>query len=77
MFGDSLGDSLADDLLRLIRASGDRGVTKNDIVDYLGRNTPAEKINRALGLLRVHGRAESREEPTGGRPAERWFVVGR
>jgi hypothetical protein len=73
VFGDNLGDPLADDLLKLIRASGGRGITKNDIVNYLGRHTPAGKLNPALMLLRQHRLAHPKTEQTGGRPAERWF----
>jgi hypothetical protein len=74
VFGDALGDPLADELLLLIRAAGDRGITKNEIVNYTGRHTSAEQRNRALNLLRHYRLAHPRSEPTGGRPAERWFA---
>jgi hypothetical protein len=73
VFGDNLGDPLADDLLRVIRAAGGQGVTKNEIVNYTGRHTPSDKLNRALLLLRQHRLAHTRREETDGRPAERWF----
>lgn len=77
VFGDTLGDPLADDLLRLIRGAAGLGITRTDIGTYLGRNVPSEKVNRALGLLVRHRLAEPRKENTGGRPAEKWFAVGR
>ena len=74
VFGDAMGDPLADDLARLIRQSGERGISKTDISNYLTRNVPADKVNRALMLLVTHGVAHPVSEPTGGRSAERWFA---
>jgi hypothetical protein len=76
IFGDSLGDAVADDLLRLLRSSPD-GLTRSDITNYLGRNQSSERIGRALGLL-LQGRLVRREQQeTGGRPVERWFAGNR
>ena len=47
VFGDALGDPIADDLARLIRQSGSSGVTRTAISEYLGRNTSSDRINRA------------------------------
>lgn len=68
-FGDALGGPPAADLARLTRRAGARGVTKNEIANYLGRNVPADKTGRALGPPRRHRIAEPRTEETGGRPA--------
>lgn len=73
VFGDALGDPMADDLLKFIRQAGSRGVTRSDISAYLSRNAPSDKVNRALVLLRTHGLAHDRQEKTGGRAAERWY----
>lgn len=72
LFGDSLGDPLADDLLGLIRGAGPAGVTRTEVTGYLGRNVPADRLNRALGLLLTHRLAHAVREGTGGRPTERW-----
>ncbi len=76
VFGDELGDPLADDLLRLLRASP-QGLTRNEIRDYLGRNQPSSRIGQALGLLLQHRLArQDRQQTEGrGRPAERWFAT--
>jgi hypothetical protein len=74
VFGDELGDPIADELLRLLRACQD-GLTRNELRDFFGRNQPSERIGRALGLLLQHCLARCEREDTGGRPAERWFAV--
>jgi hypothetical protein len=76
VFGDSLGDPLADDLLRLLRGCP-AGLTRNELMNYLGRNQSSERIGRALGLLLSHHLARREQEQTGGRPAERWYAAGR
>ena len=73
IFGDSLGDKVADDLLTTLQQNPD-GLTRTDINDFFGRNVGANRLARALGLLQRLCLAESRkEQTTGGRPAERWF----
>jgi hypothetical protein len=74
VFGDQLGDPLADDLLRLLRASP-HGLTRTEIQSYLGRNQPSSRIGPALGLLLQHRLARSERQETGGRHAERWFAT--
>jgi hypothetical protein len=75
VFGDSLGDPVADELLRLLR-SCPQGLTRTDIRDYFQRNASADRIGRALGLLLQHKLARREEEPTEGRPRERWYAIG-
>jgi hypothetical protein len=76
IFGDSLGDPLADDLLRLLRVSPE-GLTRTDMQQYLGRHQSSDRIGRALGLLLEHRLVRREQQPsTGGRPAERWFAEG-
>jgi hypothetical protein len=74
VFGDDLGDPLADDLLRLLRTCPN-GLTRTDLTTYLGRNQTADRIGRALGLLLQHRLARVERQETGGRPAERWFAL--
>jgi hypothetical protein len=74
VFGDSLGDPLADDLLRLLRANP-AGLTRTDFATYLGRHQSSDRIGRALGLLLQHRLARREQQETGGRPAERWFAT--
>lgn len=74
VFGDSLGDPVADDLLRLLR-SNPEGLTRTEIMGYFGRNQSTDRIGRALGLLQQFKLAEGRKSPSGGRPVERWFAL--
>jgi hypothetical protein len=74
VFGDSLGDPVADELLRLLRGCPN-GLTRTDIRDYFQRNASADRIGRALGLLLQHRLARREEEQTGGRPSERWHAT--
>ena len=74
VFGDDLGDPFADELLRLLR-SCPTGLTRNEIMNYLGRHQSSERIGRALGLLLQHHLVRCERQDTGGRPAERWFAT--
>jgi len=75
IFGDSLGDPKADEALTLVRASPG-GVTRSELgVRLFGKHATAEGLNRILEVLRKTGLVESRNEPTDGRSAERWFAT--
>ena len=75
IFGDTLGDPDADTLLEALRAARPEGLTRTDIRDAVfQRNKSAERIASLLRMLAASGLAHSRDEPTGGRPAERWFA---
>jgi hypothetical protein len=74
IFGDALGDPLADDLLRLLRNSLE-GLTRTELSNYLGRNLSSDRIGRALGLLLQARMVRYERQQTDGRPVERWFAV--
>lgn len=75
VWGSEVGDPIADDLVRALRAAGDSGMTRTEIRDLFRRNRSGEQIGRALGLLRTQGRITARREETEGRPVERWFIA--
>jgi hypothetical protein len=75
IWGDSLGDPMADTLDQALRRAKKAGLTRTQIRDLFGRNAPASTIEPALGLLLRYGRAVVTSEETGGRPAERWYAV--
>jgi hypothetical protein len=75
IFGDALGDPVADQALVMLRRAGAEGMTKTEISAAFGRHKPAGDLSRALGTLAEQGLARSRREETGGRPGERWFAL--
>jgi hypothetical protein len=76
IWGDALGDPVADELLRLLRAAPD-GITRNQMCDYFGRHQSSERIGKALALLAEHRLARSERQDTGGRPREVWRATGK
>jgi hypothetical protein len=75
IFGDSLGDPLADDLLRLLRAAPN-GLSRTQIRDHFGKHRDGARIAQALALLAEHHLARVESCETGGRPEERWHAFG-
>jgi hypothetical protein len=76
VFGDATGDPLADDILRLLRASP-QGIRRSEITRYLSNNVPAARLNMSLGLLVRFGLARFETRETAGRNAEWWFAGSR
>ncbi len=76
VFGEALGDPLADRLLALLRDAGPAGMTRTAIRDATNRHNPPA-VARALGTLETAGLARRWAEPTPGRPAERWAAIFR
>jgi hypothetical protein len=76
VFGDSLGDPVADELLRLLRGSPG-GATRTEISNFLQHHASAGRIGQALGLLLQSRLARRKVEQTGGRPVERWYATDR
>lgn len=79
LFGGSLGDTVADDLLAELDERPE-GMTRNEMMETFRRNVPSGRIGQALSLLARLGLARGqRETPArtpgrrgGGRPVERW-----
>jgi hypothetical protein len=72
VFGASLGDRAADEIMRRLRQAGDLSLTRTEIRDMFGRHKSAEQLGAALDLLRRKGRATCESVNTGGRPTEVW-----
>jgi len=73
IFGDSLGDPLADEILRALRKDGP--LSRNDIYLRWGRHRGGEHVERTLGLLLEYRKARAERHETGGRPVEIWSAV--
>ena len=74
IFGNSLGDPVADALLRFLKEAPD-GLTRTDIRDKFGGHKEKDRIDAVLLHLQEIGQAYKKMEPTGGRSAERWFCA--
>jgi len=75
IFGDTLGDATADQILRALRVAPN-GMTRTEIRDHFQRNKHDADISRALDVLAEYGLAFSRREQRDrGRPTERWFAT--
>ena len=74
IFGDSLGDPVADGVLKALKEADPAGMTRTELSNYFGRNKRSEDIGRALAVLAEHGLAVPVKEPSdGGRSVERWI----
>jgi len=76
IWGDALGDAIADELLRLLRAAPD-GLSRNQMYDHFGRNIASDRIGKALVLLASNHLAYAETQQTGGRPREVWKATKR
>lgn len=75
VFGSSLGDPMADEVLRVVREAGANAVTRTALRDHFKRHAKKSDLDRALSVLREMGLVDRRDEDTGGRPAEVWFAL--
>jgi hypothetical protein len=74
IFGDSLGDPAADEILRALRAALPNGLTRTQVSDLFG-NPDKYRTGKALALLLQHHLVRMEQQPTTGRPVERWFAL--
>jgi hypothetical protein len=76
IFGDVLGDPLADDLRRMPRQAGPEGMTRTEINNACGRNIKSASIGQALARLHQGGFAHvTTAHKTAGRPVETWYAI--
>lgn len=75
IFGDNLGDPIADAILQALREVGADGLTRTQLHHFFGRHLSQAQLRHALSSLATAGYARSQPEPTGGRPTERWFAL--
>jgi hypothetical protein len=75
IFGNALGDPVADEIMRALRQAGSAGMTRTAIRDLFGRHRTSDRISVALELLSTKGRARMEKTSTDGRPCETWFAV--
>lgn len=73
VFGDALGDAIADEALGHLRAAGENGLSKTELRDRFNRHKIPE-LDRALALLLENRLAYWTREATAGAPLQRWFA---
>jgi hypothetical protein len=71
VFGDKLGDSVADTILQALRNSAN-GMTRTQISELFGRNKNADKISAALTLLLKYNKVQCDMVTGKTRPFEVW-----
>jgi hypothetical protein len=76
IFGNALGDPVADEIRRALILAGKSGMTRTAIRDLFGRHRSTDRVSQALGLLMTRGQARMESKTTGGRPSELWFAIG-
>lgn len=77
IFGNSLGNKVADEISAALISCHPEGLTRTDISHGLfQRNKSKSDIDEALRTLREHSLAHSQNEETDGRTIERWFAAG-
>lgn len=74
VFGDAIGDPVADQILAALRSSA-RGLTRAEISDLFSRNRDRQSIEQALSILIRQDLARHIRQETAGRPVERWEAV--
>ena len=73
VFGDALGDDVADRILEALRDGKELSRTQI-FSDLFGRHTPQGRVESALRLLASLNLARVETRPTDGRPVEVWFA---
>jgi len=71
IFGSAVGDPIADEILRALRASAN-GLSRTDISELFRRHKDAQALGRALELLERKKLAQREQRNTAGRPIEAW-----
>jgi hypothetical protein len=77
IFGELLGDPIADRINAALKQAGERGLTRTKIRDLFVRNQSAAQIEAALRRLHEAGIAHRQKNNTAGqgRPAEVWMAT--
>ena len=77
LFGDALGDSVADQLRAAVRRAGPQGLTRSEVLrGVFSKNRSAAELEAAMQRLEGYGLARREIDGSGStRPIERWFAT--
>ncbi len=73
VFGDALGDPVADRILMALRGGGP--LDRTQLNELFGRHAKGPQLDRALAALLAAGKARTWSEATGGRPRTMWAAT--
>jgi hypothetical protein len=76
IFGNFVGDPIADTILRALRGAGSNGLTRNDLNELFGGHKSSSKIGRALQVLQDKRLIALERKTSPGRAAEVWRLQG-
>jgi Protein of unknown function (DUF3987) len=71
VFGDRLGDPVADAIVDALEQAGDGGLTREEVRDVFSRHRSGAELDVAFDHLLAAGRVRIETEPIGGRPVTR------
>lgn len=75
IFGEALGDPMADEILRALHRQGAKGMTRTDVNDLFKGHKKSTAIEAALRVLVEQRLISSKVEQTSGRSAERYTAL--
>jgi hypothetical protein len=76
IWGDMLGDDVADTILAALKTSGLAGVGRTEMSNLFSRHVPSARITMVLQNLQNAGKAERVPGPTVGHGEQRWRYKG-
>lgn len=74
VFGDAVGDPVADTILTALRANPE-GLSRTDVNELFSGHRDRQDISLSLAALARQGLVRSATQETGGRPVEKWIAV--
>lgn len=75
IFGDLVGDNVADTILKALKAARSAGMSRTEISGLFLRHVRSARIAIALDLLQRLGKAKATTTPTDGRWVETWHII--
>lgn len=75
IFGDSIGNPLAERVLQLLQQAPENGLSLAAIYERLSGHVERDELHAALKQLHGQGLAECRKMKTSGRPLQVWFAT--
>jgi len=75
IWGDALGNPVADEILRALKAAAEAGMTRWDIMNHFSRHKKAGELDQALGMLAERGLIRFASQDTAGRSVTRYWCL--